>query len=297
MPSGAKRYVFTINNPTDDDEQALGDFSEDPLVQYLVFGREQGEQGTPHLQGYVMLHAPKSRRWLSGILSRAYIEVSRGTPFQASEYCKKEGDFEEFGEVPAVSQGKRTDIERFTEWAKDQERRPPVHEVIRLFPGLWVRYSRRLMEIIDANMTQPRLTEGEPRDWQIDLADSLREEGDNRTINFYVDAEGGKGKTWFCNYMFDEFPNDVQYLRVGKRDDLAHALDETKRIFLFDIPRGQMEYLQYSILEQIKDRMVFSPKYSSMTKVLGSKTHVVVFSNEHPDMDKLTADRYNVVDI
>jgi hypothetical protein len=69
-------------------------------------------------------------------------------------------------------------------------------------------------------------------------------------------------------------------------------VDESKRIFLFNIPRGQMEYLQYSVMEQLKDRMVFSPKYQSSTKLLRFVPHVVVFCNEAPDMEKMTADRY-----
>lgn len=83
-------------------------------------------------------------------------------------------------------------------------------------------------------------------------------------------------------------------LSIGKNADLAHAIDESKRVFVFDIPRGSMEYLQYGILEQLKNRMVFSAKYNSTTKILHQKPHVIVFCNEDPDMDKMTNDRYNI---
>lgn len=86
-------------------------------------------------------------------------------------------------------------------------------------------------------------------------------------------------------------------MSVGKRDDMAHAIDETKRVFIIDVPRGSMEYLQYSVLEMLKDKVVFSPKYESRTKIIPHNVHVVVMCNEQPDMNKLTRDRYNIIEI
>jgi len=45
----------------------------------------------------------------------------------------------------------------------------------------------------------------------------------------------------------------------------------------------------------LKDRFVFSPKYDSKTKWLSNQPHVVVFMNEHPDMTKLSHDRYRII--
>ena len=75
---------------------------------------------------------------------------------------------------------------------------------------------------------------------------------------------------------------------------MAYVIDISKSIFLFDIPRGSMEYLQYSILEQLKDQMIFSPKYESVSKVIPHKVHVVVFCNEEPDRNAMTEDRYKI---
>lgn len=86
-------------------------------------------------------------------------------------------------------------------------------------------------------------------------------------------------------------------LSSGKRDDVAHAIDETKDVFLFNIPRGGMEYLNYTVLEQIKDKMVFSPKYNSRTKIFRQNTHVIVFCNEEPNMAKMTRDRFHCVNL
>lgn len=115
---------------------------------------------------------------------------------------------------------------------------------------------------------------------------------DNRAIVFYVDEEGGHGKSWFQRVFISMYEDRVQLLSSGKRDDIAFAVDEHKDIFLFNIARGQMEYLNYSVLEMLKDRMVFSSKYNSQMKILTRVPHVIVFCNEEPDYNKMTNDRF-----
>jgi len=139
------------------------------------------------------------------------------------------------------------------------------------------------------------LVEGDLLEWQSALEQQLLAPPNDRQVHFLVDPEGGAGKSWFASYWLSKHAEDTQLLSVGKRDDLAHAVDSSKRFFFFDIPRGGMEYFQYSILEQLKNRVVFSPKYESTTKLLVHVPHVVVFCNEEPDTTKLTADRFDTV--
>lgn len=290
------RWLFTLNNYTAAEEQNVADFQGDQdNVRYLIYGREVGQQGTPHLQGYLILHSQQRLSWLRTRLSaRAHYEQAVGTTLQNITYCKKDGDFNEFGDCP-LGPGKRTDLEEFVEWGKQFEvehGRPPTSpDIAKHRPKEYLRYPRAVA--LFGHRAEPRvLEEGELRDWQQDLADVLDLEPDDRKIIFVVDEEGNKGKSWFCRWYLSKHPDKTQVLGIGKKDDIAHMIDERKSVFLFNLARGQMEYLNFSLLENLKDRMVISPKYNSRTKILGSNCHVVIFGNELPDWEgKLTPDR------
>lgn len=88
----SKNWCYTLNNPTEDPDI--------PDVEYHIFGREIGEKGTPHLQGYVVFKNRKRLTAVKKILDRAHWEAAKGTHSEASTYCKKDGDFVEVGELP-----------------------------------------------------------------------------------------------------------------------------------------------------------------------------------------------------
>lgn len=288
-----RRWCFTVNNWTEDEEAHISAFLDEHCI-YGVIGSEVGENGTPHLQGFLILPSPQRLSYLRRHVSeRAHFEAARGKSSQAAEYCKKEGEWVEFGSIPN-NQGKRTDIDEFKEWVELCEARPNERDVARAFPNLFLKF-RNIMELVDHLRPQPELVDGEFRAWQEELAEDLGEEADDRVIKFMVDHEGGTGKSWFVRYWLSKYPNDTQVLTTGKKEDLFYAIDVTKKFFLFDVPRGGMEFFQYNVVEKIKDQVIFSPKYKSTEKIIDHKVHVVVFCNEHPDMTKLSQDRYEVV--
>jgi len=108
-----RSYVFTINNWTEDDWNALTQLPQDIQTKYLVYGKEIGKEGTPHLQGYVTFNSAISLKSFSKHLKRAWIARAKATAQKNRVYCTKQNDFIEYGEIP--SQGKRTDIETVRE--------------------------------------------------------------------------------------------------------------------------------------------------------------------------------------
>ena len=66
---------------------------DNPCVEYLVFGVERGDSGTPHLQGFVQFNSRKTLAQVKAALgtTRVHLEIARGTATEADEYCRKEG--------------------------------------------------------------------------------------------------------------------------------------------------------------------------------------------------------------
>lgn len=292
MPSiQSRRWCFTVNNPSEDECQQLTDLLQTDITTYAIIGQETGANGTPHLQGFVIFENKQTLFWLQNNFNpRAHYEPTRGTSRQASDYCKKEDSYEEFGTFPNAA-GKRTDIEEFTQWCRDLDHSPSDREIANAYPSIFVKYPR-LIELVTHIRPHPVITDVDLRGWQVGLDDYLSTEPDDRSVMFCIDELGGAGKSTFVKYQMTHHPDITQFLSIGKRDDISYAIDETKRVFLFDIPRGSMQFLQYSVLEKLKDQMVFSTKYQSKAKILHSKCHVVVFCNEQPDMTLMTHDRY-----
>ncbi len=107
-----RRWCFTLNNYTAEEEEAIQTYGGECL--YLCYGREIGESGTPHLQGFFIRENAVSLKSLKRFNKRAHWEAAKGNSVQASEYCKKDGDVWECGTTP-VKPGARTDLDTIRE--------------------------------------------------------------------------------------------------------------------------------------------------------------------------------------
>lgn len=103
-----RNWCFTINNYDDANIESLATVD----AKYLCFGREVGEQGTPHLQGFVQF---KNARRFDSVRSclpdGAHIEPCKGSAVQNVKYCEKDGDFTERGTRP-ISNKRKGEMEQ-----------------------------------------------------------------------------------------------------------------------------------------------------------------------------------------
>lgn len=99
----SRAFCFTINNDTPNDLDSLLDIS----FRYLVFGFEEGSKTkTPHIQGYIYMDNAKTIKSMSKKMPRASIRICKGTPQENFDYCTKESECYEFGDIP--TQGRAT---------------------------------------------------------------------------------------------------------------------------------------------------------------------------------------------
>jgi len=141
MSSKCRGYCFTINNYSEFDVIDVERLKES--AEYLVYGREVGECGTPHLQGFVRFRNPVSFAKIKTRLTRAHIEMQRGDSGAAAEYCKKDGNFEEFGVLPPT---KRKGDERWA-WIIERAELGDMESIKREYPGEYLRLYDRLKRL------------------------------------------------------------------------------------------------------------------------------------------------------
>lgn len=93
--SRARNFTFTQNNYPNTE---LVDSIE---CKYIIYGKEVGESGTPHLQGFVSFANAKTLSAVIKLLPGCHVEVAK-TVNAAIEYCKKESNYVERGEKPCT---------------------------------------------------------------------------------------------------------------------------------------------------------------------------------------------------
>lgn len=155
----SRRFTFTINNYTDNIIKHLDNdqFRTKYKITYLLYGNEIGEQGTPHLQGYVELKngttiSALQKGYFSGI--GAAIFVAKGNAQQNYEYCTKGGMFTEYGKF--TKQGERNDLNKIKDEIIDGAK---VDDIVMDRPMVYHQYGRTLHKIEDLVMRKKYRTE------------------------------------------------------------------------------------------------------------------------------------------
>lgn len=128
-----------------------------------------------------------------------------------------------------------------------------------------------------------------PRDgWQTILFDNLSQTPNNRSIIWYHDEQGNKGKSYFAR----NYPGANYYVTGGKAADIFYGYEYQPVVF-FDLARMKQDIVQYDVMEAFKNGQFYSCKYESKL-VRFNIPHVVVFANFYPATNMLSLDRWDI---
>ncbi len=179
-----RNVCATLNNYTEQ-EEADFKFHFGPLCNYLIYGRETGESGTPHLQIYMEFKKQIRLKAIKKLSPRLHVEKRRGTAQQASDYCGKE-DSDPFIAGTISHPGTRTDLHAVMEDIRSNPKRSKI-SLMEAHPQVCARYPSFV------NTYQTLVQELEPLDWT-----------DGNSPNLWVYGPPGTGKSLY-------FRNRVKY--------------------------------------------------------------------------------------
>lgn len=133
--------------------------------------------------------------------------------------------------------------------------------------------------------------------WQQEILDRCLEEPDDRTINYIIDPVGNTGKSKFVKYM--GFHHGALFLPWGRAGDLLNYITENKDagIFMFDLSRTKpADWARDDIstcMEYLKNGQIVNLKYKTCG-VNFDPPHVWVFSNQPPNFESMSRDRWRL---
>jgi len=296
----SNRVCFTLNNYTEAEVEQLQWLKDEKIVKFAIVGKEVGESGTPHLQGFVHLlssHLKASQGTVSYWkgrpgFQRAHLETAKGSDEDSLKYCKKDGDvIIEFGSaepLPSV-------------WAKVAMAQSE-EEVRLLDPEIYVKYHHQVAAIVEKNKVPDRSEFVRPlaelREWQTECLLKLESQND-RNILFVIDEEGGKGKSVLANHM--ALKEDAFICTGGREADLTYAFRAHLKQYprcryaVIDMARcNDIDHYPWNFMENLKNNRMVNKKYKSETFFFHPQK-VVVFMNQEPERSKLSNDRFNDV--
>lgn len=311
MPPARTKYhfVFTWNNYTDDTLVKLRTSIGRAGITYICYGKEVGEQGTPHLQGYLQSNSKNISRFQS-TFGPCWIKAAKGTSDEAIEYTQKQGDWTEMGErvfLDAKHPGSRSDLHGIQDAIAEGK---SFDEICETNFEACAKYSRFIQSRISTKQEQDYLKKKQEelsnvslRPWQQSLLDVVTQAPNPRTVHWIWEDQGAVGKSWMAQYL--RIKHSALVLSAAKKVDLAHIISGVKTsIVVFDLSRttapgeGREHSLDavFSLAEDLKNGYIVSTKYDSRV-ISFAPPHVLFFANFPPPMNKLSLDRWSITHI
>ena len=238
-------------------------------VTYLVCGKEIGESGTPHLQGYIEFQNARSLSGIKKIMPSAHLEIRVASASQAANYCKKgeqtkaewnefkhngpnfglNANFREYGTISA--QGTRTDLNEIKQEIIDGRR---VDDITLSNPMLFHQYGRTLNKLEDLTMRNRFRT--------------------TQTTCTWYWGNSGVGKS---HAAFENYHPSTHYLYPydkGWWDD--YTQQET---VIFNDYRGELDF---NFFLRLVDKFPEKVSRRGRETIPFTSKHIIVTSSKHP---------------
>ena len=267
-----KRWNITLHGAFSHDLDRLIKFFDTDVVKCACISKEFGKHRIhPHWQGYFELEGSvrNIRTYMSNILSHenTHLIKARGSKDQCIAYVYGTTKPYEIGQVV---------------YTKNCEKPKDYDDTALKF---W--------------------TEWQPRPFQKQIIDLVtKEKADRRTIYWIYDEVGKSGKSILCEYLM---LYHGAIITGTKGSDMKHAIvryqEITKHqpvIICLNMARSASFSKETALsIEEIKDGMFFSGKFSSSAYVAINKPYVFIFANHSPAKykDFYTEDRWKIYKI
>lgn len=214
----SNRWSWTWNNYTQDDEYYLADMVLQKTVKFAIWGYEVGEQGTPHLQGYIEFKKRISFELVRKKFRNNHIEPARSDKAANIKYCTKDWTNEcvfVHGDI-ATKQGSRNDIKAVKDMLDNGKR---LEDVCKEYPEVLCKYPNGI-KMLNVYSQKPRTQP--PR-------------------VVYIHGPPGAGKTRLAmTYSSDIYTVDNPKFWDGYEQQHVVLFDDIKKPFLKDFTFTQL---------------------------------------------------------
>jgi RNA helicase./Putative viral replication protein. len=205
-----RNVVFTFNNYKQEEYELLL-LKLQQKTTYYVAGKEVGDGGTPHIQGYFDMKNEMTRSAIFKYFKPLtfFFDKRMGTSEQAISYCKKDNNFVEWGEPNKVKKvGERSDIDEVRQMVSENNGMREIVQKARNYQCL------RMAEIILKYNENVRM-------WKPDVYWLFGDTGAGKTRKAF-EIFSDRSKVWVSNktlkwwegydahpdVLFDEFRGD-----------------------------------------------------------------------------------------
>ncbi len=255
----SRKWCITINNPVINDKKIYFKklTQRHTFIDY-IFGLEKGEEGTPHIQGFVNFKNAITFRSMKKAFPKAHIEKAKGSIKQNFEYCSKDGDF--ISNIDLRSHQEKIIDEIINDEYKDVQ---------------WTPWQKKIFKILDNKPDKRKIHWFWEPNGNIGKSYLCKYLALTRKI---IIADGKKTDIFHSIYK------------------LINDQKETPTIIMIDIPRTNFEYVNYGAIEQIKNGCIYSGKYEGGLCVFPIP-HVIIFANEEPKYEAMSKDRWDVTQL